>query len=44
MDDETKRALAEAKQDPTPEKVATAKEKVAQNGANNNLNNLLTAT
>ncbi|CAH1755655.1 16098_t:CDS:2 [Entrophospora sp. SA101] len=44
MDDETKQELAEAKQDPTTEKVAIAKEKIAQNGANNNLNNLLTET
>src|SRR5687767_12466741 len=42
MDDETKTALAEAKQNPTSENIAKAEEKNAQNGANNNLNNLIT--
>ncbi|CFW92849.1 Conserved protein of unknown function [endosymbiont DhMRE of Dentiscutata heterogama] len=42
MDEETKAAVAEAKADPTPEKMAYAEEKVAQNGVNNSLTNLLT--
>jgi len=43
MDEETKKAVAEANQEPNnPEKMAKAEEKIAQNGADNNLKNLLT--
>ncbi|CAI2173577.1 608_t:CDS:2 [Funneliformis geosporum] len=43
MDEETKKAIAEAKQDPTnPVKIAQAEEKIAQNGTDNKLNNLIT--
>jgi hypothetical protein len=45
MDEETKKAVEEAKKDPTnPEKIAKAEEKIAQNGANNKLDNLVTET
>ncbi|CAG8601737.1 4685_t:CDS:2 [Paraglomus brasilianum] len=44
MDEETKAALKEAKQNPTPENITKAEEKIHQNGANNNLDNLLTQT
>ena len=44
MDEETKKAIAEAKLNPTPENRAKAEEKICQNGANNNLDNLLTQT
>ncbi|CAI2173076.1 7564_t:CDS:2 [Funneliformis geosporum] len=43
MDEETKKAVAEAKQDPTnPVKIAQAEEKIAQNGTDNKLNSLIT--
>jgi len=44
MDEETKAALKEAKQNPTPENITKAEEKIHQNGANNNLDSLLTQT
>jgi len=44
MDNETQKAIVEAKADPTPEKIAKAEDKIAQNGANNNFNDLLTKT
>jgi len=44
MDEETKKALTEAKANPTPENIAKAEEKICQNGANNNLDNLITKT
>ena len=44
MDEETKKAIMEAKQNPTPEKIAKAEEKICQNGANNNLDNLINKT
>jgi len=43
MDEETKKAIAEAKRNPTPENRAKAEEKICQNGANNNLSNLITS-
>ena len=43
MDEETKKAIAEAKQNPTPENRAKVEEKICQNGANNNLSNLITS-
>ncbi|CAG8456396.1 1437_t:CDS:2 [Paraglomus occultum] len=42
MDEETKKAIAEAKQNSTPENRAKAEEKICQNGANNKLSNLIT--
>jgi curved DNA-binding protein CbpA len=44
MDKETKAALREAKEDPNnKEKLAKAEERICQNGANNNLSNLITS-
>ena len=43
MDEETKKEIAEAKRNPTPENRAKAEEKICQNGANNNLSNLITS-
>lgn len=42
MDQETKQALAEAKTNPTPENIAKAEDKVAQNGVDNKLKDLIT--
>jgi len=42
MDEKTKQAIAEAKADATPEKVAQAEERIVQNGVDNNLTSLLT--
>ena len=45
MDEETKKAVEEAKKDPAnKEKKNLAEKKIAQNGANNNLNSLITKT
>jgi hypothetical protein len=44
LDDETKKAINGAKQDPTLENIAKAEEKICQNGADNKLKDLIAQT